>query len=871
MAVETAGGEGTPHQAHDARPSPTSLTRGPGAPPLVRGEQPSRLPASGGDPRVAAPSSVRATTGAPVHSNEEPSEDEESGDEVSSVRAESEGEEARRERWAQRRLQARGRMHSAAESAAITIMGYAMWRQIRKLRRSKAETAHRFQFRTVPRPTQDRPATEACNAFYDEFPELRQQPPLPTEPPEPEPEAKGASGGVPDTLPRTREWWENERQRQSGAPFKAGNVATVNLEFETGMRPVPPPNHIFVWGPQLVLSKVSPEDRHDLLRILMKDLRAGGCEPVSWDQVDVVTPIHLVRHPVTMKPRITHDSRAVNVRLKDASAEMARAADALLRGNVAAKLDLLMAFRHVGLAEGDRRVLAFTINGVPFRWNALTFGCSQSPQLFQQALAKTIRTITLPGGATVIVYVDDLLVVAADAESLDQALRHICEQLTAAGWYVALDKLYPYAMTRAPFLGLIVDLANQVLRVSRVKAEKLSRRCAIIIEKRKATLSDLQKVGGVLAFLHEAAPEAGLCRSGINAATAEAERLPGRTVVVKGELAENLTFWRDSAELLPDLTRPTPGADSRVIDVATDAAGLPSLAFGGIVWPGAAPTPDIEEVMGEAATWAANPRDGETVGGGEAYASPFALNASAESSAALEVRALRVVLARYVAKHGPQALRHTTVRWFCDSQAATISVSKWRAKAVGLARECRRLLEATRGYGCSVQPHWVSRESGWQPVADALSKVRWHRDTPEWQMQQPDVTAACAAATRGAWDEPAVDLFATEGATVATQWVSRWPEAGNLWTDAFARPWNNVPRAWAFPPFSVAEAALRHLCSVGRGGMDVVVVVPRTVAVPARLRDCVRVQLPPRALVDITGRTAPGPCPVDLDAIHVAS
>ena len=762
-------------------------------------------------------------------------------------------------------------MRSTVEAAAITIMSFAMWKQLRKARRATAESTSRFQFRMFPRPVGPQSPDEACDKLFDEFPELRQAPQLPEQPPDPEPEAKGVTGGAPAVLPETRAWWNGERQRQASAPFQAGKVTTVSLEFEPGQRPVPPPDHVYVWGPQLNLDKLSPEDRRDMLRIFAKDLRAKGCEPVTWDMVDVVTPIHLVRHPVTLKPRITHDSRAVNARLKDASADMARAADALMRGNVAAKLDLLMAFRHVGLSEADRRVLAFTVNGIPFRWNALTFGCSQSPQLFQRALARTIRTITLPGGATLVVYVDDLLVVAENAESLDQAMRHVCVELTTAGWHVALDKTYPYAMSHAPFLGLIVDLANQVLRVSRVKAEKLSRRCAIIIEKRKATLSDLQKVGGVLAFLHEAAPEAGLCRSGINAATAEAERLPGRTVVVKGELAENLSFWRDSAELLPDLTRPTPGSTSRSIDVATDAAGLPSLAFGGIVWSGEAPTPDIDEVMGEAAEWAANPRSGQAVGGGEAYAGPFPLSASSESSGALEVRALRVVLAKYVAKHGPHALRGVTIRWFCDSQVAITSVVKWRAKASGLARECKRLLEATRSYGCIVQPHWVARDAGWQPIADALSKVRWHRDTPEWSMSPGDVAAACAAATKGAWSGPSVDLFATETAAVAPRWVSRWPEAGSLWTDAFARPWNGVARAWAFPPFSVAEAALRHLCSIGRGGMDVVIVVPRTVAVPARLRDCTRVELPPRALIDITGHTAPEPCPIDLDAIHVLS
>ena len=613
---------------------------------------------------------------------------------------------------------------------------------------------------------------------------------------------------------------------------------------------------------------LNTDDRRDFLKAFGKELRIQGCEPVEWSQVDVVTPIHLVRHPVTGKARITHDSRAVNVRLEPAPTEMARAEDALLKGSVAAKLDLLSAFRHVGLAEVDRRVLAFTVNGVPFRWCALSFGCNQSPLLFAQALAGVLRRVVLPSGATLIVYVDDLLVVAPGAAALDAAMAHLCAALTEEGWYIALDKCFPYAMAKAPFLGLVVDLVHQRLRVSKAKAAKLKARCACLLERSKATLADLQKVGGVLAFMHQAAPEAGLGRQGINAATAEAERLPGRTVTVKGQLLEDLKFWRDAAEYLPDLMRPGAAEEeAESVAVVTDAAGLPSLAYGGIVWQGAAPTPDLE-ALGQAQQWAEDPRQGRPVlGGGEAYAGPFTADVASASSGALEVRGARLVLRDYVSKHGPDALRGRTVRWYCDSTCATGAVAKWRARALGLAKECMLLLKAVRQWGCSLHPLWVSRELGWQPVADALSKAQWHRDTPEWRFADADVRNACKEATGGAWDVPQTDLFATACMRVAQRFVSRWPEKGNVWTDAFARGWGSTPRAWAFPPFSAAAAALRHACT--GSNMEVVIIIPRDTAVPARVQGCRRVQLGPTVLIDVSGKRAPYACPVDLDAVYV--
>ena len=750
------------------------------------------------------------------------------------------------------------------EQAAVKISAYATWKSLRRTRRRKVEHMQRFRFTERQRPPQLRSPEEAVAQLYAGREHLLEPAELPAHPPSPEEEAKGADGGQPPVLPLSREWWYKERQRQVEQPFKAGKVATASLNFRPGLRPMPPPGMMFSWGPEMRFGEMGEEDREAVLKILAKDLRAKGCEACRWEDVDVLTPVHLVRHPVTGKPRLTHDERAINVRLEDSTAEMAKAEDALLRGSVAAKLDLLMAFRHVAWTERDKRVMGFVVEGVVFRWAALPFGCGQSPEFFSKALASSIRTITMPGGATLVVYVDDILIVASDLETLDKAMVHLCQGLANAGWYVALDKIFPYAMTVVPFLGLLVDLQSNKLRVSKAKAQRVQDLCQKALDKSKVTLRDLQRIGGLLAFLAKAAPEAGLCRHGINAATAEAEGLPGRTVSIKGQLRDDLVFWRRNAEHLPSMSHLD--ADGDALAVATDAAGLPSLAFAGVVWNGAAPTPDIEEAMGEVADWARNRRSGVTVGGGEVYAGPFAEAVASLSSSALETRTLTTVLKQYVAKHGPDSLRGRVVKWYSDSAVAVGAVSRWRAKAAGLVGEVTALLAVARKYGFRLEPHWVSREAGWQPVTDALSKVAWQRDTAEWHFEKEAMREVCNSVTEGAWSTPDIDLFATKGNQLAPRFVSLWPELGNDWTGAFTRPWAGLRRAWAFPPFSVALAALRHAC---RGSMDVVIVIPRSTVVPARLRVCPRIRLEPPHLRDASGHRPPQPCPIPLDAVWV--
>lgn len=750
------------------------------------------------------------------------------------------------------------------EKAAVTAAAYATWRTLRRARRKAVESISRFRFRAIPKPSMDETPQAALSRLYHGQESLLEEPAPPVEPPAPEAESEGPDGKEPDPLPRTREWWHKERGRQAAHPFRAGLVATATLSFRPGLRPVPPPGHVFLWGPQLRTADMPEEDGAAVLKILAKDVRAEGVEPCTWDDVDVVTPVNLVRHPVTGKPRLTHDERAINVRLADSTAEMAKAEDALMRGSVCAKIDLLMAFRHVSFSAADQRLMGFTVNGVLFRWRALTFGCAQSPEFFSKALAQSLRNITLPGGATAIVYVDDILVVAEDPARLDAAMLRLCEGLTEAGWYISLDKVFAYSMAKSPFLGLLVDLKVQKLRVTRAKAKRLADLCDAALTKSKATLRDLQRIGGLLAFLAKAAPEAALCRHGINAATAEAERLPGRTVSIRGQLAEDLRFWRRTAAILPEMTQ-TDHCDGDPIDVATDAAGVPSLGYGGIVWTSGAPAPDIDAALGEVESFAANPRDGATVGGGEVYAGPLPAAVASESSSALETLSFATVLSRYVKKHGPDALRGRTVHWFSDSAVAVGAVTRWRAKAPGLIERVHRLLQAARKYGCRIVPHWVAREAGWQPVADAISKVRWVRDSAEWRFTAFEARAVCEAATDGAWSQPSHDLFGSRGHGIAPAYTSQWPEHGNGWTDAFTRPWD-VAKAWAFPPFGAAAAALRHVCG---GPADVVIVIPRDTVVPTRLRDCRRVELSPPHLVDATGHRPPQACPTPLDAIYV--
>jgi hypothetical protein len=770
----------------------------------------------------------------------------------------------RRLREAVERAHVKAGRVSAVDRAAAETLAVMTARVVRKARREAAQPATRFPWQEVSYAAEQlQPAAgpleflTQVTGSREEAAKLMREPELPDAPPEPEPESRDGAGTKPTPLARTTQWFKEERERQAARPFAAGRVASANLTFLPGARPSPALGTYLRWGRTLRTDSLSPDARRDLARLLAKDLRSGAISVVQASDVDCVTPIFVVYHPVTMKARLVHDLRAINARLVAATAHLPRITDALMGLSFAAKLDLAQAFRHVAVGEQDRRVLAFGVDGFLLRWNALPFGASQSPGLFAAALAAVLRK--LPADVRVVVYVDDVLILAPSREQLDADMLTLCKTLRSAGWSVALDKMYPYAHTCIPFLGLLVVLeGEQHLRVSKVKADKLQLMCVTMTGKVTASLRDIQRVAGLLAFFAIAVPEARLGRRGLDAAAAEAERLPGRTVGVKGQFRADLEFWAATAAALPAMPPPPAGSERDTI-VCTDAAGLPSLGFGGVAWSTKVAAPDFEAALGSPIDYARKFRNDVRVGNARLFSGPLPTSAASLSSSALEVLACRRVLQLVNAR---TPLRGATVHWFSDSMVAVAAVTKWRAKAPGLVRELQELLAEARQMGCRIVPRWVSRDLGWQPLADALSKLKWRRDSAEWAVSQAKFREICASV---GWT-PTVDMFAAPGNRLTDQYCTEFPTPG-AWTSAFALDWTGV-RGWAFPPFSAADAMFRHMCRASNARL--IAIVPRETRVPPRLRVVSRTPAPhDLRLVSAAGHTAFKPCPVPLDVVHV--
>jgi ribonuclease HI len=704
---------------------------------------------------------------------------------------------------------------------AVEVFAQTLSRNLRREKRRKALPHTRFPLKRMRVPEgAGQPGAwedELCRmpgVVPDDFP----VPPPPPEPPPKEGEAV-AAGPV---GPRSAAAWEAERRRQEEHPFAAGRVQEAKVEWSHPV-PAPPEGHVWCWGRSADPEAMPQEERSVWARLVAKEARSGALRPVAWTEVDLITPAFINWN--AGKPRLVHDLRALNSRMSDFGGLVyEKALDALQYGAcVAAKIDILSAFKHVRLGEKEARCMAFRLGDTVWRWDALPFGWSASPALFARALAPVLRRLRLEG-IHFVVYVDDILVLADSAEMLDAAIERLFGEMAAAGWHVALDKAFLAPCTVSVFLGRLVDLTTRAIRVAPSKAAKLAHLCEEALGRRYVGLNELQRVGGLLAFFTEAVPEAGLMRTAINAATSEALRLPAGAVRVVGALQQELRGWVTMAPLLTRVPpMPEAGLESKTV-VVTDAAGAPYWGWGALAWPGRSEAPDVDAELGRRSAFAS--ATDRQVGVARALYGALPSGKRNSSSTAIEIAAFTAALRKLHAVD-PGAVVGCCIAWYGDSQCAVAVLSRWRAKAAGVVGEVLELMALCRKWKCRIVPHWVSRWLGWQPAADFLSRRHWVKAQAGWSMPQAVFERVCTWAD---W-RPATDMFASLANRHCDVAWTRFPEAGAP-TDAFAQRWEDV-RGWAFPPISMLPRVWQHWTRAARS--RVLLVAPATATVPVAM------------------------------------
>ena len=169
-----------------------------------------------------------------------------------------------------------------------------------------------------------------------------------------------------------------------------------------------------------------------------------------------------------------------------------------------ARLDLKAAYRSVSVKESHHQY-----TGLKWRFTGhdqdtylvdtkLPFGARLSMEAFHR-LSRAIQRILHKRGISVIIYLDDILIVAPSHQACQSAMQQAISILRELGFAIAYNKLEGPTQ-QLTFLGIFISAVTQTLHLPSGKVAELLQLLRIFRCKKCTSLKQLQRLAGKLAW-----------------------------------------------------------------------------------------------------------------------------------------------------------------------------------------------------------------------------------------------------------------------------------------------------------------------------------------------------------------------------------
>ena len=437
------------------------------------------------------------------------------------------------------------------------------------------------------------------------------------------------------------------------------------------------------------------------------------------------------------------------------------------RGYYACSLDIKDMFHHVPLAPQQSRQFGMGPFKAPLLryvvWKGMPFGLKHAPFWARQMLRPLVR-LWRKRGLKVIVYVDDILVVARTATLAERHRNQIEEDLQKAGWTPHPRKGQRTATQNIRFLGFDVDLRGGRIRTPQNKVDKVKALAEKTLQHRHTSG---ERWASLLGSLHACAP-------------------------ATQQLAAIL---RPASHMIPYCTKrakvyPTARARQVIAQALTrigDGRGRPIWTSG--------PTRIVEYDMASSVGWAGGIRGT----GIRAKGDWTRKEGSLKDKGRLELTGARNTCMALMAE-----LRNKNVRLVGDNPKA----QKYLRDGGGRDPVCTQIVlevyEWANKNGISLLPTETRRLYTGRDLsfADDWSRTK---DRTSWT-----TTRAARNRMRETFGRPELDLFADADNAAADTWFTRYNQPGTAGTDALAQSWPTDKLLLAVPPFSLIPRVLEH-------------------------------------------------------------
>ncbi|XP_040264037.1 uncharacterized protein LOC120979380 [Bufo bufo] len=246
---------------------------------------------------------------------------------------------------------------------------------------------------------------------------------------------------------------------------------------------------------------VLSEQNRVLVDSELSDLvRKGAVEPAPGPPYGVISNIFLVaKKGGQMRPVI--NLRALNAfvvyrHFKMEGIHLLR--DLLQMGDWMVKLDLKDAYLTVPVEDVSRNLLCFSWQGSVWRFTCLPFGLSSAPWCFTKLMRPAMAWLR-SRGVRLIIYLDDILIMAQDRSVLLDHLRWTMDLLSELGFLLNREKSCLSPSREMEFLGFMVDSTAGTLSLPSAKIRSIRKELLRARSSPRIPLRQLARIIGLLA------------------------------------------------------------------------------------------------------------------------------------------------------------------------------------------------------------------------------------------------------------------------------------------------------------------------------------------------------------------------------------
>lgn len=150
--------------------------------------------------------------------------------------------------------------------------------------------------------------------------------------------------------------------------------------------------------------------------------------------------------------------------------------NSILPNDYLAKVDLKDAYLSVPMDPRTHCYLRFVWKGSVFEFTSLPFGLAPAPLIFTKLL-KPVATFIRKHGVRIIIYLDDMLLMAPTPALLKSHLKLVCYVLTHLGFVLNESKCVMEPQQSLEFLGFMVDSKAMTLALPHSKVDKIRKEC----------------------------------------------------------------------------------------------------------------------------------------------------------------------------------------------------------------------------------------------------------------------------------------------------------------------------------------------------------------------------------------------------------